>query len=133
MDNKKQYYINKEWSKEYVNRVIFYRQRLQGAFPDKFEWDIDGEQVKEMVRCEIRLTHLDRQIVNEGNKDGFLYVPKHLLKQEDDLRKALNVYRRGLMMVLDVRTRNSVNIGNKKSQKDVLKEMFAKADEDLTE
>jgi len=97
---------------------------------------MDGETVRQLVRAEMELTHLDRVVVNEANKqdDGFLFVPKHLLSQRDNLRKAIATYRKSLMLDMEVRTRNKVKVASKKSQKERWSEALAKAnDEDAVE
>jgi hypothetical protein len=130
--HKIKFYVSHHWNKEYNTRLPLKREQLEAKFGDKFDWDLDGPVVKELLRAELELTHLDRIIVNEATKqeDGFLFVPKHLLNQRTDLRKALSGYRKTLMLDMEVRVRNKVKVTGKVSQKDRWRAALAKANED---
>jgi hypothetical protein len=123
------FFVNDSWEEEYQTRLKHYKKVFTELYPDDFRWVIDGEQVKEMIRCEMQLIHLDREVVNEGTKqeDGFIFVPAHLLKQREDIRKALQDYRKGLMVVMETRKRNKVKLSANVDPNLKLKQALARA------
>ena len=92
--------------------------------PDHFRLEFDGEQVKELARQELELVYLDMKI----NSDKLDFASVHLLKQRQEVRKSIQIYRNNLLLTMNARLRLKVDMKQKQTKQERLEELFSTSD-----
>jgi len=118
------FYESGKWQKEYENRVTHYITNLEKYLGDHFRLEFDGEQVKELARQELELVYLDMKI----NSDKLDFASVHLLKQRQEVRKSIQIYRNNLLLTMNARLRLKVDMKQKESKEDRLRALFSNSD-----
>lgn len=121
-------YKGADWHNRYNDRSDAYINGIKDVLHQHYKPEFDDIQIEELVRCELELEELDRRI---GNED-LDFASQHLLMQRRECRKSVFQYRNNLLLSMEKRVRNKIDIGKKVSKKDRLRAILA-PDDDFTE
>jgi len=96
---------NKVMEAEYRSHIVTYRRSLKEAYPDQFNWGIDGPAIIEMAQCLVEVDHYNTLIAEaiSAGKPPAGWISGERKKQRDALFK----YRKDLILSIESRIKLS--------------------------